>query len=302
MQHHHSKHKLLNYRLRVVEGINKVSSWTKSSVHFNLTKMANQVALLVLSLLCAAIGAFSHSIDWLHPRQVAPRISGGVLAQEGDFRHQVLIRDKRPFRCGGTLIGPQDVLTSAYCCKELSGPDTVVEVGSVLYGRGEEYEISDRFSHDNYDAVTKVNDVCVLHLTEQISLEKSSVLKLGTLDNCQVKTNTKCKVLGWGDAEFSGDSSPALKFAEVLILSEPACSRFYGPLFNDQLMTCAGDIQSGIGACNGDFGGPLVCDEYLCGVVSLRHGCGVSEFPGIFTKVPAVADFIKKNFKETTTD
>jgi len=45
----------------------------------------------------------------------------------------------------------------------------------------------------------------------------------------------------------------------------------------------------------GDDGGPLVASEKLVGIYSWGFGCGRPQYPGIYTKVSAVCDWIVNN-------
>lgn len=54
-------------------------------------------------------------------------------------------------------------------------------------------------------------------------------------------------------------------------------------------MLCAGS-QSG--ACEMDNGGPLTEGSVVVGIVSYRHGCDVVGYPGLYTDVAAVRDWI----------
>ena len=57
---------------------------------------------------------------------------------------------------------------------------------------------------------------------------------------------------------------------------------------------CAG--SEGRDACDGDGGGPLVCEKenhwYQVGVVSFGIGCGRKNTPGVYTRVEAFASWI----------
>ena len=64
-------------------------------------------------------------------------------------------------------------------------------------------------------------------------------------------------------------------------------------------MICAG--YQGVGgkdACQGDSGGPLICNSngnpVLVGVVSWGQGCGEQQYPGVYTRVTPILDWIQE--------
>jgi trypsin len=60
-------------------------------------------------------------------------------------------------------------------------------------------------------------------------------------------------------------------------------------------MFCAGVNGGGKDACQGDSGGPLVIDNVLAGIVSWGYGCGDESYPGVYSNVSVLSEFIKKN-------
>ncbi len=80
-----------------------------------------------------------------------------------------------------------------------------------------------------------------------------------------------------------------LQEASVQRISNSVCQFYYpGQIYNNML--CAGIMpHGGVDACEGDGGGPLVCEFsgkwYLTGVTSWGHGCARPRKPGVYTKV-----------------
>lgn len=60
-------------------------------------------------------------------------------------------------------------------------------------------------------------------------------------------------------------------------------------------MLCAGYLEEGgKGACAGDIGGPLVAHNKLHGIASWGDGCAKPWYPGVYTRVTAIRDWIRE--------
>lgn len=90
---------------------------------------------------------------------------------------------------------------------------------------------------------------------------------------------TVCFVTGWGRLASNGLHPTKLFEAQVPLISREVCNvpEIYNGIIHERAL-CAGTAEGGVGPCQFDSGGPLVCQErglyYLTGIVSWGVGCG----------------------------
>ena len=105
---------------------------------------------------------------------------------------------------------------------------------------------------------------------------------------------------GWGEVELFCGSSEDLMYAEAWVLDDSKCANYsiLKTKFDEDSMTCAGVLDDSTGLGFGDSGGPLACNNKLCGVSSWDlSSWAFPEFPSVFAKVPAFNDWILENIK-----
>jgi trypsin len=104
---------------------------------------------------------------------------------------------------------------------------------------------------------------------------------------------TRCVVCGWGTTTPGGSLPSQLQAGVVYIISRAECNAAYADYGGITVnMICAGVPGGGTGACQGDSGGPLVCGGQLAGIVSWGLSCALAKYPGIFSNIATLRNFI----------
>merc|ERR1719402_1495008 len=241
------------------------------------------------------------------------RIVGGVETEENEYPWQVALTwDGERRNCGGSLIDDRTVLTAAHCTARRSAERLGVWVGLHDWrDQGDLQEhigVEEKLEHEEYQFPD--NDLALLKLNRPVKWRKEAQ----PLCLPETKSNSyegdMATVTGWGrlwnNHTRAGPATYELREVDVKIISNTQCDNQYGDITENMLCAAEENGNGGKDSCNGDSGGPLFVErkgvevngkkQYeQVGVVSFGHKCALKEYAGVYAKVTAQLDWIKKH-------
>merc|ERR1711892_1165789 len=244
---------------------------------------------------CANMPSFMTNVD---------RIVGGEDAPS-PIPWQVSIRTGSFHFCGATILDDSTLLSAAHCFYQSSANDKSIRAGSIKKGSGGQVVniaqiIWNTNSGFEYNPGTLDNDFVILKLESALTLNddvKPACLPSSATYLDVSSAEEQCFTSGWGTLSSSGSSPEICQYVRVPAITNAACNNDYGGSITDS-MICAGyPGTGGKDACQGDSGGPFVCNDggkaVLAGVVSWGFGCAAPQYPGVYSRVTHVLDWIK---------
>ncbi|KAG5666976.1 hypothetical protein PVAND_014979 [Polypedilum vanderplanki] len=265
---------------------------------------------LILTIFIAFANAEFEEID--------PFLTSGTQALFGEFPSAVLIRSPgTPMQplCGGTIIDNRHVLTSAQCV--LNSQNQLINAFwyTIIAGdlnivratnRRQTRSVDRIFVHPNFNPITRNNDLAVLRLTVPFPDFHNSI-EPAILNNQIIPTGTACRLVAWGASTnaFNAPIQPEQRTINAPIIDTPACNA--ANVHANRVLgvhICAGSIPATTpqtGACTGNIGSGLYCNERLAGVLSFGQSCGAANQPGVYINVNLYRDWINSQLLRTDT-
>jgi len=227
------------------------------------------------------------------------RISGGTEteAEKVPYQAAVVKAGTTTLRCGGVLIRPNFVLTSAYCARLGTATDTQVMVGNknlTTSSPSQFVNVQDIRIHEENVPVSRKNDIALLKLSYKLKIHQPTVdtIKIRQSD---FPTTAICTLSGWGTKEWNGVSPGVLQILELSVVDYVMCSWILKQKIEVRQL-CAGG-KEGENACFLDEGNPLVCGGELAGIMSQSIECGVNMTPSVYTDVYKYSDWIERTIE-----
>ncbi|XP_060113617.1 kallikrein-11-like [Heteronotia binoei] len=238
------------------------------------------------------------------------RIVGGAECRPHSQPWQVFLYDSFQNYCGGVLIDKYWVVTAGHChAWQVSGPvgrnnkglerSIIVFLGlhNLWKKRGAQVtRVVQAIRHAAFEPVLLNNDIMLLRLNRPAILggriKPIPMAKLCISHHNRPHQPTHPKI------HLAVKYTRNLQCTEVTVLPKKVCQNIYGPNFIDSEI-CAGAIEGGRDACQGDSGGAMVCNGVLHGLVSWGdERCAAKNKPGVYTEICKYRGWIIKNIAD----
>ena len=207
--------------------------------------------------------------------------------------------------CGGTIINSRYVLSAAHCFQHKKRDRLEVTVGDLDWTTSGEWPSSkvkvDRvIIHPKYAKAAQFDfDFALLELERPIDFESQDWVRPVCLPEGKPVTGETARVSGWGLTDYpQGRPSNKLQYLEVEVMADQTCvDKYRGTAEVTETMVCAATARGD--SCSGDSGGPLTsvrrARHELAGLVSWGVRCAEPQFPGVYSRVDVVRDWITDN-------
>nr|XP_032825986.1 chymotrypsin-like elastase family member 2A [Petromyzon marinus] len=201
--------------------------------------------------------------------------------------------------CSGTLIAPQWVLTSGSCAKQTYYLRVVLGKHNI-YQQEAGANVAEAYLtayHSGFNYTSLEKDIGLIKLKAPVTSDIGIQFACLPSDNERLSSASRCYVIGWGSKTKNGLLTSTLQQANLPVIDDNTCNTFWGFQLPANT-TCAGDGSSG--ACDGDWGGPLLCLKsdnswVLHGVVTFisKRSCKDYYVPTVFTRISAYIPWIQ---------
>lgn len=269
------------------------------SNYFACQMSCSSFSLAALTVLLTLNGA--HKADGALPKLDA-RIINGQEVTIDDFPYLVAVQIWGSFQCGGSIISQSVILTAAHCLeleKQASKYSIIYGQTDILGAKTNVIQVRSFLMHPKYNYISMDYDVGLMFLAESIPFgERAQCIRLAANGPMP---GSRASIVGWGITQ-TGDHG-RLYAVFVYTIARLKCLALYINKWRiTPRMLCAGVPQGGKDACSGDSGGPLVVAGEQVGICSYGFRCGLRKYPGIYSNIAVLHDWIQSNVNISCSD
>ncbi|XP_065345182.1 thrombin-like enzyme elegaxobin-1 [Cloeon dipterum] len=246
-----------------------------------MINMEGRTARLVLMFVACAIWGQTEGIAFPSNNSLY-----GHEADQGEFPWQVALfnygPDQDTFLCGGAIISPSWILTTAHCCNR---SETLrVYSGAISKSRpANVHEVERVTFHPDYSPSSSglLNNIALIKL--KYDIEPHLLASPIILSETPISNSTPGELAGWGYDRYEGNEFPdRLRVSSMNVIDTEGCRSLITSLPEDNF--CA--TNPGTGTCFGDEGSTFVIQGVLSGLVGFYSDyCTLNNFPSSFVDV-----------------
>ncbi|EDV94563.1 serine protease snake [Drosophila grimshawi] len=242
---------------------------------------------------------------------------GRVLVRPGEYPHMAALGFETNsqiinYKCGGSLISENFILTAAHCTDVEGEVPKWVRVGGLnlmideITVEPQNFGIESIFEHPDYKNDLYYNDIALLKLDGNVILTEF-VRPIRLWSSEEIPTSIAF-AMGYGSTSFGKGMTYRLTHLNATLVPNSECDEDlpdfeetpYGIIASQ---ICAQDFIQSRDTCQGDSGGPLQLNlpgrrrrhvhYHLIGITSFGVFCR-SSYPSVYTRVSSYLDWIEQ--------